>query len=95
MRFAGMPAAISSSMSAWMTTLDSSMPSHGCLARSSSEAMSYHEGIAIPPLSVTGETGAFGRTNLTCGSLLWKSAATSVHPMFVSPRPWIGPTNVA
>jgi hypothetical protein len=54
-----------------------------------------HLGIDIPPLRVTGLTGALGRTNLQYGMALCICIATSAHPMLLSPNPWIGPMTVA
>lgn len=52
-------------------------------------------GIDIPPLRVTGRTGALGRMNLQYGMALCSCIATSAQPMLLSPSPWMGPMTVA
>lgn len=49
--------------------------------------MSYHDGIFIPPLIVTGLLGAFGRIHLTPGKRFdaAMSSGRKLHPAPLSP----------
>lgn len=51
--------------------------------------MSYHDGMGIPMLRLTGFTGAFGNTKLTCSNSFVRAASSAMklHPAPVSPRP--------
>mmetsp|Transcript_9885 Transcript_9885/g.40062 ORF Transcript_9885/g.40062 Transcript_9885/m.40062 type:complete len:257 (-) Transcript_9885:17-787(-) len=88
MRSEGIPFAISSSR--WFSSIcfASSTPSRACAALLPSSLMSYHAGIIMPPLIVTGLSGAVGKTQRRWGSDGCNISPTSFHPFPVSPRPW-------
>ena len=88
MRSAAMPRATCSSTSARATPADARTPSMSARRSSSGPAMSYHARISMPPLMVTGRTGAWGNTYRTPSSPPFSSsAATGSKSCPSAPRP--------
>lgn len=57
---------------------------------SAKDCISYHDGIFIPPLIVTGDIGALGSSHLTPGSKFCPVAISGKNdqPAPESPNPW-------
>src|SRR6201991_912376 len=88
MREVGMPRSFSRAISASTSSIEPRMPSAPCFSRTASPLMSYHARIGIPLFTVTGRTGACGKTKRTPGHAASTSSGTiGAKSLPSAPRP--------